>query len=53
MGKRSSLIRKGTIDVTVLARVPTNLWKVEDREERVAEIRQPYLDALARWPAVA
>jgi hypothetical protein len=43
----------GTIDVTVLARVPTTGRKVEDLEERVAEIRRPYLDTLARWPAVA
>jgi putative phosphoserine phosphatase / 1-acylglycerol-3-phosphate O-acyltransferase len=52
MWKRSPLIRKGTIDVTVLAPVPTNRWKVEELE-RVAQIRQPYLDTLAHWPAVA
>lgn len=53
MWKRSPLIRKGTIDVTVLAPVPTNRWNVEDLDERVAEIRLPYLDTLAHWPAVA
>lgn len=53
MWKRSPLIRKGTIDVTVLAPVPTNRWNVEDLDERVAEIRRPYLDTLAHWPAVA
>jgi hypothetical protein len=37
----------------VLAPVPTNGWNVEDLDERVAEIRPPYLDTLAHWPAVA
>jgi putative phosphoserine phosphatase/1-acylglycerol-3-phosphate O-acyltransferase len=50
MWKGSPLIRKGTVDVAVLEPVPTEGWKVVELDERIAEVRQRYLDTLADWP---
>ncbi len=51
MWKGSPLIRKGTIDVAVLEPVSTEGWKVDELDERIADIRQRYLDTLERWPS--
>jgi putative phosphoserine phosphatase / 1-acylglycerol-3-phosphate O-acyltransferase len=51
MWKGSPLIRKGTIDVAVLKPVSTEGWKVDELDERIADIRQRYLDTLERWPS--
>lgn len=50
MWKDSPLIRKGTIDVAVLEPISTDEWKVEQLDERVAQVRQLYLDTLEQWP---
>jgi len=39
--------------VAVVRPRPDGGWNVEALDERVAEIRWPYLDTLAHWPAVA
>jgi putative phosphoserine phosphatase / 1-acylglycerol-3-phosphate O-acyltransferase len=51
MWKGSPLIRKGTIDVAVLEPVPTDRWEAGTLDKRVAEVRERYLETLARWPA--
>jgi putative phosphoserine phosphatase / 1-acylglycerol-3-phosphate O-acyltransferase len=50
MWKGSPFIRKGTIDVAVLAPIPTGGWKGDELDERVAEVRRLYLETLANWP---
>jgi putative phosphoserine phosphatase / 1-acylglycerol-3-phosphate O-acyltransferase len=51
MWRGSPLIRKGTIDVAVLEPVPTHRWKAGTLDKRVSEVRERYLETLARWPA--
>jgi putative phosphoserine phosphatase/1-acylglycerol-3-phosphate O-acyltransferase len=51
MWRNSLLIRSGTVDVAVLEPIPTDHWKVVELDERIAEVRQRYLDTLADWPA--
>jgi putative phosphoserine phosphatase/1-acylglycerol-3-phosphate O-acyltransferase len=51
MWKGSPLIRRGTVDVVVLEPIETSGWQVNELDERVAEVRQLYLDTLERWPA--
>ena len=51
MWKGSPLIRKGTIDVAVLEPIPTDGWTVEELDERIAEVRERYLETLATGPA--
>lgn len=50
MWKGSPLIRPGTIDVKVLEPIPTEGWKVSELDERVAGVRQLYVDTLESWP---
>ena len=49
-GRNSNSIRPGTIDVAVLPPISVKSWKLENLEERIAEVRQLYLDTLADWP---
>lgn len=51
MWRGSFLIRPGTIDVAVLPPIPTGEWTVETLHERIAEIRDRYLETLEEWPA--
>jgi putative phosphoserine phosphatase/1-acylglycerol-3-phosphate O-acyltransferase len=51
MWKGSPLIRKGTVDVAVLEPVATEGWKVDELDERIAGVRQRYLDTLESWPS--
>jgi putative phosphoserine phosphatase / 1-acylglycerol-3-phosphate O-acyltransferase len=50
MWKGSPLIRKGTIDVAALEPIPTSDWKVEELDQRIAEVRSLYLETLDDWP---
>ena len=50
MWRNSLVIRPGTIDVAVLGPIPTESWTAERLDERVAEVRQLFLDALEDWP---
>jgi len=47
MWKRSLIARPGTLRVVVLPPVPTSGWTVEGLDERIAGIRQQFLDTLA------
>jgi len=46
MWKRSLIVRLGTLRFVALPPVPTHGWTVEALDERVAEIRQQFLDTL-------
>lgn len=40
----------GTVDVAVFPAISVEDWTVDDLADRIAEIRQLYLDTLADWP---
>lgn len=46
-------ITPGTVDVAVLPPIPVDDWTLETLPDRIAEVRQLYLDALANWPPAA
>jgi putative phosphoserine phosphatase / 1-acylglycerol-3-phosphate O-acyltransferase len=46
----SSTINPGTVDVAVFPPIPVEDWTVEGLPDRIAEIRQLYLDTLNDWP---
>ena len=46
----SSTFNPGTVDVVVYPPIPVDDWTQENLTERIAEVRQLYLDTLADWP---
>ena len=49
--RNSTVINPGTVDVAVFPPISVQDWTVENLPERIAEVRQLYLDTLANWPA--
>ena len=43
-------MRPGTVDVCVLPPVDTSGWTRESLDQNVADVRQLFVDTLARWP---
>lgn len=48
--RNSTTINPGTVDVAVFPPISVQDWTVETLSERIAEVRQLYLDTLANWP---
>ncbi|OBG59030.1 HAD-IB family hydrolase/lysophospholipid acyltransferase family protein [Mycobacterium sp. E3339] len=48
--RNSTVINPGTVDVAVFPPISVQDWTVENLAERIAEVRQLYLDTLANWP---
>ena len=48
--RNSTTINPGTVDVAVFPPISVRDWTLETLPERIAEVRQLYLDALANWP---
>jgi putative phosphoserine phosphatase/1-acylglycerol-3-phosphate O-acyltransferase len=48
--RNASMMRPGTVDLRVLPPIPIDDWKVENLAERIAEVRQQFVDTLADWP---
>jgi putative phosphoserine phosphatase / 1-acylglycerol-3-phosphate O-acyltransferase len=48
--RNSATINPGTVDVAVFPPISVQDWTVDALDERIAEVRQLYLDALANWP---
>ncbi|MGE0218256.1 HAD-IB family hydrolase [Mycolicibacterium sp.] len=46
----SSTFNPGTVDVVVYPPIPVDDWTHDNLEERIAAVRQLYLDTLADWP---
>ena len=46
----SSTINPGTVDVAVFPPISVEDWTTENLPERIAEVRQLYLDTLKNWP---
>lgn len=52
LGARDAMtINPGTVDVAVLPPVPTADWTLDELDDRIAQVRQMYLDTLAEWPS--
>ena len=49
MPSRSVVLTPGTVQVRVLAPIPTDDWTVEDLDEQVARVERLYADALDDW----
>ena len=48
--RNSTTINPGTVDVAVFPPIPIDDWTLDTLPERIAEVRQLYLDTLANWP---
>jgi len=46
----SSTFSPGTVDVAVFPPISTDDWTTENLSDRIAEVRQLYLDTLKDWP---
>ena len=46
----SSTFNPGTVDVAVYPPIPVGDWTLDELPERIAEVRQIYLDTLKSWP---
>ena len=49
-GRNAYALHPGTVDVAVLEPIDVSEWKLEELSERIAEVRQLYVDTLANWP---
>lgn len=47
----SSTLHPGTVDVVVYPPLPLDDWTVDNLAERIARVRQLYIDTLNNWPA--
>jgi putative phosphoserine phosphatase/1-acylglycerol-3-phosphate O-acyltransferase len=50
MWRNSTTIRPGQIDVVVHPAIDVTTWTTDKLTERVADVRQLYLDTFAHWP---
>jgi putative phosphoserine phosphatase/1-acylglycerol-3-phosphate O-acyltransferase len=48
--RNSSTFNPGTVDVAVFPPIPVDDWTTENLNERIAEVRQLYLETLLHWP---
>jgi putative phosphoserine phosphatase/1-acylglycerol-3-phosphate O-acyltransferase len=48
--RNSSTFNPGRVDVAVFPPIPVDDWTTENLSERIAEVRQLYLDTLKNWP---
>ncbi|EHI12737.1 HAD-IB family hydrolase/lysophospholipid acyltransferase family protein [Mycolicibacterium thermoresistibile] len=48
--RNSTTFNPGKVDVVVYPPIPVDDWTVEELPERIAEVRQLYLDTLKAWP---
>ena len=46
----SSTFHAGKVDVVVFPPISVEDWTLDDLSERIAEVRQLYLDTLRNWP---
>jgi putative phosphoserine phosphatase/1-acylglycerol-3-phosphate O-acyltransferase len=48
--RNSTTMNPGTVDVAVFPPISVSDWTVDTLSDRIAEVRQLYVDALADWP---
>ena len=49
----STFIRSGTVDVIVHPPISVGAWRLEELDERIAEVRELFVGTLADWPATS
>ncbi len=49
--RNSSTLHPGTVDVVVFPPLSLDDWTLDDLPDRIAEVRQLYVDTLQNWPA--
>jgi putative phosphoserine phosphatase/1-acylglycerol-3-phosphate O-acyltransferase len=49
--RNSTTMNPGTVDVAVFPPISVADWTVDTLSDRIAEVRQLYVDTLADWPA--
>ncbi len=53
MWRGEAVVHPGTLQVAVLEPVPTGGWRVDDLDDRVAEVRARFEATLEAWPGDA
>lgn len=48
--RNSTTMNPGTVDVAVFPPIPVTDWTLDTLPDRIAEVRQLYVDTLADWP---
>ena len=48
--RNATQMNPGTVDVAVLPPIPIKGWTLKNLDQRIAGVRQQYLDTLADWP---
>lgn len=48
--RNSATMNPGTVDVAVFPPISVSAWTLEELPERIAQVRQLYVDTLADWP---
>ncbi|WP_373191022.1 HAD-IB family hydrolase [Mycobacterium marinum] len=48
--RNSTTINPGTVDIAVFPSIPVDDWTLDTLPDRIAEVRQLYLDTLKDWP---
>lgn len=48
--RNSSTFNPGLVDIAVFPPIPVHDWNSENLDDRIAEVRQLYVDTLADWP---
>jgi putative phosphoserine phosphatase/1-acylglycerol-3-phosphate O-acyltransferase len=51
--RNSAIVRKGTVDVAVLAPIDVSGWDPQDMDADIARVRQLFIDTLLDWPVDA
>lgn len=49
-GRNATAVNPGEVDVAVLEPIPVDDWTLRNLSERIAEVRQLFIDTLADWP---
>ncbi|MGB1906038.1 MAG: lysophospholipid acyltransferase family protein, partial [Spongiibacter sp.] len=53
MWREDQVMRAGTVDICVLDAIDVSQWADDELEERIAEVRQLFVDTLENWPEAA
>jgi putative phosphoserine phosphatase/1-acylglycerol-3-phosphate O-acyltransferase len=48
--RNSTTLNPGTVDIVVFPPIPVDDWTLDTLNDRIAEVRQLYLDTLLDWP---
>ena len=49
-GRDAATMNPGTVDVVVLEPIPVKGWTLKNLDQKIAQMRQLYVDTLRDWP---